>query len=165
MVYNIILFVISIGVFIGYNVITYLNFGQLPHISGSYYSWKEKGYPYAFLMGTWGYAVPIILIAQTPLLFLSGAALTFVGLTGDAKIESGGKLANNIHHIGAKLGVGLALLSEIIDYKMYWLAGITLALIFLFDKLGFKNNNYWLEIVAYVSIISCIFFKMIVVKI
>lgn len=155
--YELILFIWFITIFIGFNILNYKKFGILPSISDSHKYWVDINKNYIFLLVTWGYAFPVLLLSTTILIFFSASMLFFTGLAFDYEDRIGNEINRYVHIWSARICVIFSLLSEIIDYKMYVLAGLTIGLILLIAILKIKNSILIIELIAALSLAYCLF--------
>lgn len=160
--YSIILFGWFLVAFLGYNLLSYFKFGLLPSISDSHYSWHEEGKENVFLLGTWLYALPALFLAESGFLFFAAGLLFFVGIASDFRMQFGTDITQKrIHEWGAMAVVVLALLSEIFDYKMFLLAGLTVSGILILQLLKCERKTLWQEMVVFVSMSYCIYINIV----
>ena len=137
-------------VFVSYNTIIYIKYGQLNSISTSYYSLPVK-LNFLFCLFCWGYAIPAMMLSTTGLMFFSGGFITFVGIASAFRQDD---FTANVHQISAAIAITLSQLSILIDYQMWWLNIVFLVIggaLFLFRS-KFPSWMYWLEITAFYCI-------------
>ena len=143
--------IIMLLVFITYVSFIWRNYGVLPSISESYYV-LPKSEKLLFTLFCWSFAIPAMILgsslAGTPLMFLAGIGICFVGAAAQFKQE----LIKEVHTIGAFCGILFSQLSIAFDFKMYYVNVIfvVLGLLILLTKI--KNRIWWLELVAFSSI-------------
>ena len=96
-------------------------------------------------------------------MFFAGMAIAFVGAAANFRQN---ELTNRVHMWGAGLGVVAANLSLIFDFKMLWLAIVSLSIAGLIIVLGkakkaFNNSYiYWAELVIIESMFVAIAIKL-----
>lgn len=147
---------VSVFVFILYIGMIVKRYGVLPSISDSWYK-LPKGQKWLFTAFLWVFSFPLMIIYQTPILFAAGAFICLVGVNPKFKE----KIDEFVHSFSAYTGIGLGMLSLIIDFKMYFSVIIFAALATLIatDKEN-TNKTWWLEIIAItIILISLMFVK------
>lgn len=159
--YNLLILLFAIAVFVSYYILVLVRFGIQPSISESYYRFPI-GANVLFPMFISCISASVIIVGNTPLMFLAGLLLAFVGCAPAFKIEQQGV----VHVIGAEGGIILGLASMWIDFHMPIIPIIMFVFtVFalpknlpgkLFDHWlnGIKNYTWWVETVAFVSIIT-----------
>jgi hypothetical protein len=141
-------------VFVSYNVVIYITYGQLNSISASYYALPKK-WNILFTLFCFGYAIPALMIATTGLMFFAGGFITFVGIAAAFMQDN---FTSNMHTGSASIAIILSQLSIFFDYHMWWyniaflIIGGTLFLL----RNKFKSWMYWFEVVAF-ACISAVF--------
>lgn len=146
-----ILFMIMLFVFFGYVAWIWAKYGTLRSISHSYYV-LPKNLRFLFTLFCWGYAIPAIIIASTPLMFFAGSAICFVGAAAAYRDD----MTEWVHIISAMTAIILSQLSIIIDFNMPWLtiafAAIAIPMyVTRFFKV-FLNRTWYVEILAFIAI-------------
>ena len=145
---NLTLLLISSGIIVIYLAYIFIRYGIQPSISNSYYALGNKEKP-LFTLALWGFAIPIIIVANTPIMFIGASFICVVGATQNFKIKSEGL----VHSISAVIGIGLGIASLFFEFKTpltaiaIILSGIAL---YVFNA---KNKVLWVEIIA-LSMIS-----------
>ena len=138
-------------VFVSYVVFIWSRYGIQKSISASYYVLPEK-INVLFTLFCWGFAFPAIIVAQTPLMFLAGSAIVFVGAAARFKE----KLTKSVHMISATIGVILSQASIFFDYHLWHLNAIfVLSSLIILGVLYFKHIDkyiWWIEIFAFSTI-------------
>jgi hypothetical protein len=120
-----------------------------------------------FTVATWGYAFPLIIAAAplnvvpdgTALLFFAGGLICFVGAAPDFRgIDKG------FHSVFAEGGIAFALVWMLLFH--YWLIAVIaiLSIAYLYWK-QLKNHTWWIEVIAYASIILALLFRNLGLKI
>ena len=143
------LLLFQLFIFITY--ITYIvsTYGVLPSISESWYRLplKLKG---LFTLFTWGIGIPMMFYGPLTL-FISGAALCFVGAATQFKITAA--YTRLIHYTGAGIGIFLPLIFFGVAYDEYSpiIAQLLCSLIIAFISTS-KNKLWWIEIVGFLTI-------------
>lgn len=145
---------ISVIVFILYIGMIVKRYGILPSISDSWYK-LPKGQKWLFTAFLWIFSFPLMIIYQTPILFAAGAFICLVGVNPKFKE----KMDEFVHSFAAYTGIGLGMLSLIIDFKMYYMV-VLFALIATTIQLeeNIKNKVWWQEIAAITTILISLMF-------
>lgn len=151
--YNIINFIIMITVFVSYLAYIVYKYGVQTSISDSYYRLPKK-INYLFTLFCWGYAIPAMMIGTSvsPLMFLAGAGICFVGAAPNFR---GIKQENRTHMISAMVAVLASQIAILFSYG-YWqinMAFLFACLILTYIPTSWqKYNTWWQEIFAFISI-------------
>ena len=87
-------------IFVGYVSWIWARYGVLPSISHSYYSLPDN-LKFIFTLWSWGYALPAMIVASTPLMFFAGAGICFVGAAAAYRE----KMTETVHIIGAACAI------------------------------------------------------------
>lgn len=146
---------ISFLIFFGYVAYIISKHGFLNSISESVFRTHNE---LLFLIFTVGTAMPIIFTSKYILMQVAGVLLTYVGVAPNFKdkIGIGGKngIEDEIHVVGASGAVVFAMVSMVLNYKL-WYIPIPLILTFiLFKFIRANNKTFWVEIVAFASIFA-----------
>lgn len=151
----------SFVVFVSYVTYIYFLHGQQRSISDSWYR-LTLGEKWLFCLSTWGYVLPLFLMVLTNnggewtriIFFLATTLLVIVPIFPDFKMI-GDKAW---HTIGAEGGIALGMLWGILSG--FWFMVIPF---FIFTVLMARNNirnhTYWIEIVAYFTILCMCWMK------
>lgn len=125
----------------------------LPSISDSWYELKEPA-RWLFTLFCWSLGGAMLFqgTEETPLFFLSGTGLMFVGAATQFKWS--GANSNLVHFGGALVGIMGALCGLGIEYGnwkplLVWSIGTL-----LLQYIKIRNFIWWVEILAFVSIIG-----------
>lgn len=134
-----------------------IRFGKpLPSISDSWYE-LPKGWNNLFTLFCW--ILGGCMLGQgsgdTPLFFLSGAGLFFVGTATAFKWS--GAHTNYVHYGGAVVGILCALVGLGIEWGLWWPLLVWVLSVAGLKYLGIKNFTWWVEIAAFVSIVAGFF--------
>ncbi len=151
-----ILFIFMILVFFGYVSFIWDNYGTLPSISDSYYFLPDNQ-KILFTAFCAAFAFPAMVLGGTPLMFLAGTGIIFVGAAAQFKKPH---LPKIVHYTGAVLGVLFSQLSIYFDYNMLYINIIfftSAGIIFFLRKTIFKNFLWWIEMLAFTSIVYVLF--------
>jgi hypothetical protein len=145
------LFQLSVFViYVGFLLYTFKK--PLPSISDSWYELPNNQKP-LFTLFCWSLGIAMLFqgTGETPLFFLSGSGLTFVGAA--TMFKSTGAHTNIVHYTGAAVGIILALVG--IGYENgVWIPLIVwLISTILLKVLKVENSTWWIEIVAFLTII------------
>lgn len=147
---NYLIFSITIfSLYLGYVIDRY---GVQKSISMTYYLLPVKQ-KYLFTLALWGFAIPVMIVGNTPLLFFAGA---LIGVVATAPMFQGSKMEFYMHMSGAYGGIILAYLSLIIDFQMYYFAAGVLALCIVLYKYAI-NYIFYIEVAAFLSIWGALF--------
>jgi hypothetical protein len=148
MTITILSFTLMLTVFISYILFIWIKYGILPSISESYYRLPDK-LKFLFTFFCWGFAIPTIIASDNLLMFIAGSGIAFVGTAAQFKE----RITNNVHTIGAVIGVGFSQLSTYFDFHMLYVNIIFIslaAIILLLNKLKMVNNKvWWIELLAF----------------
>lgn len=152
MTYVTVLYLLMFLVFFGYVSWIWARYGTLKSISHSYYV-LPKNLQFLFTLFCWGYAIPAIIIASTPLMFFAGAAICFVGAAAAYRED----MTEWVHIISAMTAIILSQLSIIIDFNMWWItvgfAAITISMYLTRFFNIFPNRTWYVEILAFITIV------------
>lgn len=141
-------------IFLSYVIFLWIKFkGPLSSISESWY--KLKPLKLGFLFVLFCLSIGILMLyqgdQQTLLFFISGAGLCFVGASTRFKMKK--DHTDIVHSVGAAVGIGCALIG--IGLISSWIPLIAFVVISaLLALLKIKNLTWWIEIAAFVSILS-----------
>lgn len=157
---------VSLAVFTSYLIIIGVLFGWLPSISQSYYEfsdrWGNKA-SWAFTIALWGFAIPFMIAgiemsAGSPyqwLMFLAPAGICFTGAAPQFKKG----MEDKVHYIGAVSGIVLGMLGlGLIFHAYYAIIGAVVA-IGAMQLLKVNNKTYWIEVIAFYTIILTLILK------
>lgn len=163
--YQLTSFIISNLFFWGYIGYIIVKYGVQSSVSYSWYK-LDKRFNFVFTLVTWGYALSAIIagVDYTPLVFLAGAGIAFVGASpmfihpyeNDPVKKSKYKhMEGIVHVVGAIVGIGAMLLLFILPpFNMWFLSLswlIACGITYLFKK-GRTNITWWAEIYAYIAL-------------
>jgi len=151
MTYVTVLFLIMLFVFFGYVSWIWARFGTLKSISHSYYV-LPKNLRFLFTLFSWGYGIPAMIIGSTPLMFLAGAAICFVGAAAAYRED----MTEWVHIISAMTAIIVSQLSIIIDFNMPWITIVfaAIAIPMYITRLFkvFPKRTWYVEILAFIAI-------------
>ena len=170
--------IISISVFASYILFIVAKFGVQKSISESYYR-LTGGKSIIFTIVCMGFALPLMIVVSNGLMFLAMAGIVLAGTAGNFQ-ES--EMVNKTHMVGAVTGIVAGLINVLAFGFMYIIPVLSGAVIswFIFYyyesrrtkiiKLGkltakladpeIENNAiWWAEIIAFLVIWGCIFYK------
>lgn len=147
-------------IFVSYITFLWVKFkGPLPSISESWYRLKELGGLWYWLFTLFCLALGITMIFQsyepnitTSWFFISGSALCFVGAATAFKDYS--FITPYVHSISAGICIICALAGIGVEYHSWIPAIIFTVLTALIKLLKINNGTWWIEISAFVSILS-----------
>lgn len=149
MLYKHILFFLMVSVFLSYISYIVIKYGIQKSISDSYYRLPYKLKP-LFTFFCWGVSLPAMIIGSTPLMFLAGSGIAFVGA---ASAFDDDKMTFTVHMASAFIGVILSQISIWVDFGMWYLtiSFIVLSTIILLLRRKIKYF-WWIEILAFILI-------------
>lgn len=147
--------IISITIFVSYLAYVLVRYGMQKSISDSYYRLTTMN-KWLFTIATWGYTFPLFFTLGTTggvdgLFFLAASLICLVGAAPDFKMPSQRKA----HQIGAEGGMAVSML---------WIATTGLWYITIASCMGIaamlifrlRNHTWWIEVLAYFTIIIAI---------
>jgi len=153
------LYILSLCIFIGYITITIIRYGILDSVSNSYY-WFPYNQKLLFTLFCWGISIPVMILAESPIMFFAGSGITFAG----AAAAYQERITHTVHMIGAFSGVILSQISIVIDFHLYILNFIFISIsliLILLTKLRIKVHYFWwIEILAYICIMISLLSKL-----
>lgn len=154
--YKIISLLISVSVFASYTGYIWIKYGVQTSISDSYYRLPKK-WRWIFTFFCWGFSVPVAVIIFTPLMFAAVAGICMVGAAPNYLMKLEQKLTQEYyaHYGGAITGVLFLQLSIFFDFVWYDL-NILSIIAMIVMALFAKNKIWWIEIVAYITLIILI---------
>ena len=147
-------------VFTTYILFIIRKFGVLPSISQSFYNLNETRLGLLFTLFCWALAIPMIFQSNetTPLFFFSAAGLALVGAT--PMFNWSGAMTDKLHGIGAGVGIAFGLAALYFEYHMWEpFVGFILATGLILG-LKLKNHIWWIEIMAFLSIITGLLLRL-----
>jgi len=151
------MFILMVTIFATYTTFITLEYGVLPSLSESFYRLKGN-YKWFFTLFCWGIAIPAIVIGNSPLMFIAGSGIAFVGAATSFKE----KLTSVVHTAGAVIGIMASQFSIFWEYDMFIVNLITIGLItviYVFRDI-IRNHIWWIEITAFLSIIYTLYFQL-----
>ena len=154
------LYIFMVSVFFTYVIGIASKYGILGSISESYYRLPDK-WKFVFTFFCWSISIPAIILGDSVFMFLAGTSIAFVGAAASFKE----KTEHKVHMIGAFTGVIFSQLSIAFDFHFYWINTVFLSWVLLIVILTWvlKRNIkyfYWIEIVAFLSIIISLYSKI-----
>ena len=146
-----ILFTLMVLTFISYVSFIWIKYGVQTSISESYYTLPKK-INYLFVLFTWFFAFPAMILGNSYWLFFAGGGIVFVG--GNAAMhEQPTRAIHLIAAIGAMILGGLAI---IFQYHMWYITAGIAALIPVAYFLDKKNVLWWIELIIFTAISTVI---------
>jgi hypothetical protein len=140
-----------------YIIVIYKKYGKMKTISDSYYKLKEKN-KWLFTIIWWAFSIPLIIVGETPLIFLAGTGICFVGAAPAFKEE----LEEKVHIVGAITGIISGVASLWFDFGLWYLSiGLFLLSLILFLNKKLYNPTWWIEFFSFCTIITGLFIKII----
>ena len=147
--------IISI-IFIAYNLVMWLRFGQLWSISEGYYKLEDIKLGWIFsalLAAILFYMVTITMYTDNWLFFLAAGG---AGFTGTARLFQD-KRHKAVHYIGSGVMILAASIGCVVSFGNWWALYIPVMSVAVFYVLyllkAVKNPIYWVEIAAFMLII------------
>ena len=146
-------------IFVTYVTYITYRFGVLPSISESHYKLNEFRQGYFFTIFCWALATTMVLQSDqsSPLYFFSGMGLAFVGVATHFKWN--GAHTNIVHYLGAFVGIVSALAALYFESNMWHPATLFALLTAIIVLFKIKNATFWIEIVAFLIIITGLFIR------
>lgn len=140
-------------VFCSYIGFIWKKYGVLPSISDSWYHLPDKQ-KILFTFFCWLFAFSVIFLGNTPLMFFAGSGIIFVGAAAAFKEQ----LSRQVHLTGAVVAITASQLSIYFYYNLLYLniIFISLSLLFILLNKWIHNKIWWIEIVAFASIVYAI---------
>ena len=142
--------IIQATIFIAYISFIIYRYGVLPSISESWYV-LPRGQKFLFTLFTWGIGISM-LFYDSGALFISGSALTFVGVATQFKTSI--SFTREVHYVGALIGVLVPLIYFGIssDNWLPLIVQVVASMIITLTKT--QNKIWWNEIVAFFCVLS-----------
>jgi hypothetical protein len=141
---------IQLAIFIFYVGYVWLKVGVLPSISESYYQINER-WMFTIIL-CWGLGLSNVM-RGSEWYFFSGAALCFTGAASSFKDWS---VTKHVHNAGAVLCILLSIIGLAYQGVYYTAVPIVaFSLVAILSKM--PNRIWWIEVVAFLSIISGFF--------
>jgi hypothetical protein len=149
---SLILLLISFLSILSYLITVFIIYGWQSSISESYYRWPKE-INFIFTIAIWLFAIPIVIAAESGILFFAGSFICVVG----AAENFHNPFIRRYHVAAAIIGIGLGMMSIIIDYNN-WISpaifGVSLLIMYF---LKFKNLTLWAEIAALICVEASLF--------
>ena len=120
-------------------------FGVQKSISQSYYCHEIKALWWAWIIG---FSLPVMIIASTPLMFVAGSAICFVGVSPDFRR----KVEDVVHVAASYIGIILAIVSLWVDFGLWYMFVIAAIGIGAMRLFKIKNLTWWVETFAFVIV-------------
>ncbi len=153
-----ILLTISTVIFLSSAIIIAIKYGVQKSISESYYRLPNKQKA-LFTLALWGFSIPMIIVGGSIgsiFLFLAGG---LIALVGAAPAFKGLLMEYRAHMFGAYGGILLGLIA-LLTFGMWELVVIA-AVVSIVTKLTVKNYIWWIEIIAFITIVLGTFIHVI----
>ena len=148
------------AIFIAYISFIISKYGVQPSISESFYKLQETRLGFLFTLFCWGLASLMIFQSNetTPLFFFSAVGLGFVGTA--TLFKWSGAMTDKVHGAGAGIGIACGLAGLYFEYHMWEpFVGFILATGALL-LLKVKNHIWWIEIMAFIAIITGLLLRL-----
>lgn len=141
---QIILLLLSAGIFVGFLIWARIKYGMTFSISAIYYKLRDDDKEWVFPAVMIGFTAPIILLTWGhSAMSIAGVLIIMSGLTGNARDN---KITERNHWIGATSGMFFAGL-QLFLWGFYGLVALMAIQTALFWILKPKNHTYFLEFV------------------
>ena len=147
MILSTILFSVMVTVFIAYVLFIMIKYGVQKSISESYYALPEKQ-NFLFVLFTWLFAFPAMILGNSWLMFFAGGGIVFVGANAATRKHP----TRAIHLLGAISGMLLGGIAMIIQYHMWYMTAGVLALMPITYFLDKKHFMWWWETLTMIAI-------------
>lgn len=148
-------------VFLFYIGFIVYRFGVLPSISESWY--KLEPFRMGFLFTLFCWSLSMLMLFQTNettgLFFASGTGLGFVGAA--TMFKSTAALTDKVHGAGAVVGILSALLGLGVEYNNWIPMAVFVGIGATLSAFNVKNKIWWIEIVAFLCVISGLFYRFV----
>lgn len=148
--------IFSLSVFVAYLSYILIKYGIQPSISDSYYRLTTAD-KWIFTISTWLYVLPLSIAGAQKatdgrylIMILATFLLCIVGVFPDFRIDK------KIHQIGAEGGILLAFI-WILTTPVWYVVVPSIIGIFLLYKWKPKNHTWWIECLAYFTILLAIY--------
>ena len=146
--------IVQILIFVAYVMFIITKFGVLDSISESWYKLRSLGGVWYSLFTWFCWGLGFLMLFQTngstPLFFLSGTGLMFVGAATMFKLKD--DLQPYIHFIGAAIGILGALVGLVIERGEWDPSLIFVIALTIFNFTIKVHRTWWIEIVAFLCI-------------
>ena len=143
-----ILFILMVTVFLTYVSFIWSKYGKQKSISESYYVLQKEKKGFLFVLFTWLFAFPAMILGNSYLMTLAGGGIVVVGAAAAMhKFPT-----RTVHMIGAVGGMILACLAMIIQYHMWYMTAGVLALMPITYFLDKKHFMWWWETLTMIAI-------------
>jgi len=137
-----------VSVFVSYVLFIWIKYGIQKSISESYYVLQKEKKGFLFILFTWLFAFPAMILGDSYLMTLAGGGIVFVGAA--AAMHKFPTRA--VHMIGAVGGMILACLAMIVQYHMWYMTVGVAVLILLSLLLDKKHFMWWAELIIFTAI-------------
>lgn len=151
---------ISLFFFFGWLFYVLVRYGIQESISDSWYRLTMENKA-LFTIATWGYVVPLVLAGvsgntyQDLILFAAGILLGLVGVFPDFKLPG----QRRFHVVGAEGGITVGFIWMLVTGFWYLSILGVIPIYFLFKKKP-KNHTWWIECIAYCTILIAVLIKV-----
>ena len=138
---------ISTLAFFGFVIMIWIRFGLLSSISDGYYYLNRQKHLFAIAMV--GVGLPVTIQSDTGMIFFAGLFICMAGAAGYIRED----FTEKLHIVGATGGITLSMVSLWIDYGMWWVSLGFAVISFLLTFFRINHSSWWIEILAFVSVI------------
>jgi hypothetical protein len=136
-----------VTVFVAYVSFIWSKYGIQKSISESYYVLPKKE-NFLFVLFTWLFAFPAMILGNSLLMLFAGGGIVFVG----AAAAMHKMPTRAVHLTGAIGGMILACLAMIFQYHMWYMVAAVAGAILLSALLDKKHLMWWAEVAIFVAI-------------
>lgn len=145
---ELLLALLSFTVFTSFLIYVYRKHGILSSISTSYYVLKNK---WMFRLFTFASALPLMFIDQNDLLVAAVTFWLYVGVAADIRQD---KITSSVHVAGATGCIVLGYAYLTFTLGLWWLTAVSLIPLGYMYFTKMKNHTWWIEALAYYTIIT-----------
>jgi hypothetical protein len=143
---NPLLLLIPLASFVGYLIFIVTTYGIQPSISATYYVLPVKHRDIIYLTVWSSWAIPMMFVGDTALIFCAAGALMFVAAAPAFRDD----FEEKVHIIGTYSTIVLGFISMIFDFHL-WPLALVMGLFTLYATSKYskiKNTAWWLECAA-----------------
>ena len=148
------LLIITIASLFGFLAYIIAKYGILPSISDSFYSLKN-GWIFSLVLWVVSASVLVISLMLNTSILLPIACVGIVTVGAAPRFKE--KRQGIIHVVGAVGGIGAGLASMWVDFGLWYIVAIFVAIFIIVKFSKVKNKTWWVEVGAFLAIIVGIF--------
>jgi hypothetical protein len=145
--------IISAAIFFTYIAFIWVRYGVQPSVSESYYCLPEK-YKFVFTLVMWGFTLPLMIAANSLLMFIAGSGIFFVGAAAAFKQP----MTRTVHYVAAAVGIAFGVV-WIISVGLWWLPLMYVLCSASFWFVLDEEKIWWIEILSFTLIILAFILK------